>query len=65
MSRYRSSLASMQAPQMDAEAVKRTGWAEQQILVVALNDARLDWVQREQVRQLGDYLYGRKRNDAK
>ncbi len=65
MSRYRSSLASMQAPHMDAEEVKRAGWAEQQILVVALNDARLDWVQREQVRQLGDYLYGRKRNDAK
>jgi hypothetical protein len=65
MSRYRSSLASMQAPQMDAEAVKRTGWAEQQILVVALNDARLDWVRREQVRQLGEYLYGRKHNDAK
>lgn len=65
MSRYRSSLASMQAPQMDAESVKRTGWAEQQILVVALNDERLDWVRREQVRQLGEYLYGRKRNDAK
>lgn len=65
MSRYRSSLAGIQAPQMDAEAVKRAGWAEQQILVVALNDPRLDWVQREQVRQLGDYLYGRKRNDAK
>jgi len=42
------------------EEVKRDGWREQNILVVAANDDRLTWPERELVRQLGEKLYGPK-----
>ena len=45
------------------EQVKRDGWREQGILVIAENDHRLTWPERELVRQLGAKLYG-KRQDA-
>ena len=41
--------------------VKRTGWQEQEILVVAASDPRLTWPERELVRQLGTRLYGERR----
>jgi hypothetical protein len=40
--------------------VKHEGWREQGILVVAANDDRLTWPERELVRQLGEKLYGRR-----
>lgn len=47
------------APQpIDTEQVKQQGWRRQQILVVTPDDPRLDWVEREWVRQLGERLYG-------
>ena len=45
----------------DPEAIKREGWRDQRILVVAANDDRLDFVEREFIRQLGERLYGEKR----
>ena len=42
------------------EQVKCEGWREQSILVVAANDDRLTWPERELVRQLGEKLYGPK-----
>jgi len=42
----------------DAEEVKREGWQEQGVLVVAETDHRLTWPERELVRQLGAKLYG-------
>jgi hypothetical protein len=42
----------------DLEAVKETGWREQRILVVSDTDERLDFVEREFVRRLGERLYG-------
>ena len=42
----------------DAEQVKREGWQEQGVLVVAENDQRLTWPERELIRQLGRKLYG-------
>ena len=42
------------------EQVKRDGWREQNILVVAAHDDRLTWPERELVRQLGEKLYGRR-----
>jgi len=42
----------------DAEEVKREGWQDQGVLVVAENDHRLTWPERELVRQLGRKLYG-------
>ena len=43
------------------EQVKRDGWLEQGVLVVAENDERLTWPERELIRQLGKKLYGDKR----
>jgi len=43
---------------MDVEAVKRRGWREQRLLVVSLEDDRLDWMERELIRRIGERLYG-------
>ena len=45
----------------DAEQVKRDGWLEQGVLVIAEDDQRLNWPERELIRQLGEKLYGRRR----
>ncbi|TAN59438.1 MAG: hypothetical protein EPN20_15080 [Magnetospirillum sp.] len=42
----------------DPEQVKRDGWRERGVLVVAEDDHRLTWPERELIRQLGDKLYG-------
>ena len=51
-------LGKCQPEPIDTETVKRDGWTKQGILVVAHDDTRLDWVQRETVRQIGNRLYG-------
>ena len=43
---------------MDVSQEKSRGWRRLGILVVAEDDARLTWCEREQVRQLGTRLYG-------
>ena len=40
------------------EQVMRDGWRQQGVLVIAANDERLSWPERELVRQLGEKLYG-------
>ena len=55
---YRCPLARLIPEPVDAEAVKRDGWREQHILVVNEADERLDFVERELVRRLGERLYG-------
>ncbi|MBU9366218.1 hypothetical protein LWS69_00735 [Bordetella hinzii] len=57
-SRYRCPLAKLQPKVTDLEAVKRRGWRDQHILVVSPDDDRLDWTERELVRQIGERLYG-------
>ena len=58
---YRCALAQLQPdPRPDPEQIKREGWRDQQILVISPDDARLDWVERELLRRLGDRLYGAK-----
>ncbi|WP_343548976.1 hypothetical protein [Ralstonia sp.] len=56
-----SSLARHQAQASDVEAAKREGWQAQRILVIAEADVRLDFVERELVRRIGERLYGGKR----
>lgn len=51
-------LGRLQSDRPDPEAIKRDGWQQQQILVVAVSDGRLNWLEREQVRQIGEKLYG-------
>jgi len=56
--RYRCPLDRLQPVVTDLEAVKTAGWREQRILVVSDTDERLDFVEREFVRRLGERLYG-------
>jgi hypothetical protein len=42
------------------EQVKHEGWRELGILVVAADDDRLTWPERELIRRLGEKLYGRR-----
>ncbi len=46
----------------DPDVIKREGWQDQHILVVAESDERLDYVEREFIRRLGERLYGSKRH---
>ena len=47
-----------------ASDVKRDGWREQGVLAVSIEDDRLTWPERELVRQLGEKLYGKRREVA-
>ena len=58
---YRCPLGRLQPQTTDLEAIKQTGWRDQHILVVSEQDDRLDFMEREFVRQLGERLYGEKR----
>lgn len=42
---------------MDTESVKREGFNQHGILVVAVDDQRLNFMERQAVRQIGDRLY--------
>lgn len=56
--RYHCPLGRLQANTTDPEALKRDGWQAQHILVVSIEDRRLDWTERELIRRLGERLYG-------
>ncbi len=59
---YRCPLGKLQPNVTDLDAVKEAGWREQHILVISEADDRLDFVEREFVRRIGDRLYGGKRH---
>ena len=59
---YRCPLGRLQPQTSDLEAIKQTGWRDQNILVVSEQDDRLDFVEREVVRRIGERLYGGKRH---
>lgn len=59
---YRCPLGRVQPQTIDLEAMKQSGWREQHILVVSEQDERLDFVEREFVRRIGERLYGGKRH---
>ena len=59
---YRCPLGRLQPQTTDLETIKRQGWRDQQILVVSEEDKRLDFVEREFVRRIGERLYGGKRH---
>jgi Domain of unknown function (DUF6378) len=58
----RGQLRRHQPTRIDPEAEKRAGWCEHGFLVVAEEDRRLTWPEREMVRQLGARLYGQRRS---
>lgn len=55
---YRCPLGRLQPQAADLDAIKERGWRDQHILVVSEEDERLDFVEREFVRRLGERLYG-------
>ncbi len=55
---YPSPLGHMQANPMDVEATKRQGWREQHILVISEKDTRLNFLERQLIRSIGERLYG-------
>ena len=55
---YRCPLGRIQPQTTDLDAIKQTGWRDQHILVVSEHDDRLDFVEREFVRRIGERLYG-------
>ena len=57
-SRYPSPLGRMQATPLDVEATKRQGWREQHLLVISDQDERLDFMERQLIRAIGERLYG-------
>ncbi len=56
--RYPSPLGRMQPTSVDVEATKRQGWREQHILVISDEDERLDFLERQLIRTIGERLYG-------
>lgn len=62
MNGYRCPLGSLHPSKPDPEQVKRDGWREQSILVVSLEDQRLDWIEKQFVKNLGGKLYGESTN---
>ena len=59
---YRCPLGRLQPQTTDLEAIKQNGWRDQHILVVSEQDERLDFVEQEFVRRIGERLYGGKRH---
>ena len=55
---YGATLGRLQPSSTDLEAVKAQGWRAQRILVIACDDPRLDWHERQWVQRLGERLYG-------
>lgn len=60
---YHCPLGRLQPDATDLDAMKRNGWRDQHILVVNESDERLDFIEREIVRRIGERLYGGTRHD--
>ncbi len=60
-----SSLGRLQPRKMDVDVTKKDGWQSQHILVVSEHDERLDFVEREFIRRIGNRLYGRPQNGGR
>jgi hypothetical protein len=55
---YQCPLGKVQPIPVNLDAIKKTGWQEQHILVVSDQDERLDFIERELIRRIGNRLYG-------
>lgn len=53
-------LARFVPEQMDVESVKKEGFNQHGILVVAVDDQRLSWIERDFIKKLGERIYGEK-----
>ena len=55
--KYQSPLGRMQPEKIDPEKLKQQGWKENGILVVNVNDNRLNWPEKEIIKQIGTKIY--------
>ncbi|SFB02875.1 hypothetical protein SAMN04515620_11358 [Collimonas sp. OK607] len=55
---YRCPLGRLHPLSINLDAIKQNGWQQQRILVVSETDDRLDFVERDFIRRLGQRLYG-------
>ena len=46
-----------------SEQIKKDGWLERGLMAVSIDDQRLTWLERELVRQLGEKLYGKRKEE--
>lgn len=60
---YRCPLGRLQPNSRDLDAIKQHGWRDQRILVIKATDDRLDFVEQEIVRRIGERLYGAHQHD--
>ena len=56
---YQCPLGRLQPQVTDLDAIKEQGWRDQHILVVNAEDDRLDYLERQLVRRIGERLYGK------
>ena len=63
--RYRCPLGRLQPQHTDLETLKERGWREQGLLVVAQDDERLDWMERQLLKNIGERLYGTPRQGGR
>ena len=61
---YRCPLGGIQPQKMDAERVKADAFHEEGIVVINLNEDRLDMVEREIVTQWAERRYGKRRAEG-
>lgn len=55
-----SALGRLIPASIDKEEIKKDGWNNHRILVVQADDARLSWIERQIIEQLGNKLFGGK-----
>lgn len=63
--RYRSPLGRMIPESMDTEEIKRRGYREDGIVVIDLNNDRLDVIEREIVKRWADQRYGQSKGKGR
>lgn len=59
--KYRSPLGRMIPESLDTEEIKRRGYREDGIVVIDLNNDRLDVIEREVIRQWAERRYGQRK----
>ena len=47
---------------IDVETLKADGWNDHRILVVGADDTRINWMERQVIEQMGERLFGRRKN---
>jgi len=54
---YSCPLGRMQPKKIDPENLKKDGWRKNGILVINVDDNRLNWPEKELIKQIGNRLY--------